>query len=181
MVNPDQSVTVTAADGAAVRFWAQPIDSNHSAIRGIANLAPEDAARIALLRYHSALLNALRDRIEARDAHTPATPLLQPVIAQVADDLVDIPSVNKNARTADLRVRVARKEISTTGIARLRFEPIRGQLPTFQPGAHIDLHLQNGLIRQYSLTNGPGETDHYIIGVKREPQSTAGPRRSMIR
>ena len=31
-------------------------------------------------------------------------------------------------------------------------------LPTFQPGAHIDVHLPNGLVRQYSITNGPGET-----------------------
>jgi ferredoxin-NADP reductase len=51
---------------------------------------------------------------------------------------------------------------------------LKGQLPTFQPGAHIDVHLQNGLIRQYSLTNGPGETDHFTIGVKREPDSRGG-------
>ncbi|MCR3847440.1 oxidoreductase, partial [Pseudomonas aeruginosa] len=24
-------------------------------------------------------------------------------------------------------------------------------LPSFEPGAHIDLHLPNGLVRQYSL------------------------------
>ena len=30
-----------------------------------------------------------------------------------------------------------------------------GSLPEFSAGAHIDLHLANGLIRQYSLGNTP--------------------------
>jgi len=47
-------------------------------------------------------------------------------------------------------------------------------LPPIQPGAHIDVHLGNGLTRQYSLWNGPAETDAYFIGVKREPDSRGG-------
>ncbi|MCY4517388.1 MAG: PDR/VanB family oxidoreductase, partial [Acidimicrobiaceae bacterium] len=35
-------------------------------------------------------------------------------------------------------------------------------------------HLPNGLVRQYSLTNGPGESGCYRIGVKLEPESTGG-------
>lgn len=46
-------------------------------------------------------------------------------------------------------------------------------LPPIQPGAHIDVYL-NGLTRQYSLWNGPAETDAYFIGVKREPESRGG-------
>ena len=52
--------------------------------------------------------------------------------------------------------------------------PISQSLPTFHPGAHIDLHLPNGLVRQYSLTNAPGQTDRFIIAVKREQDSTGG-------
>ncbi|MBW6193916.1 oxidoreductase, partial [Pseudomonas aeruginosa] len=38
-------------------------------------------------------------------------------------------------------------------------------LPSFEPGAHIDLHLPNGLVRQYSLC-GPAERPrHYRIAV----------------
>ena len=59
-------------------------------------------------------------------------------------------------------------------MAGFRFEALKGQLPTFQPGAHIDVHLPNGMSRQYSLTNAPGETNHYAIGVKREPNSRGG-------
>ena len=53
-------------------------------------------------------------------------------------------------------------------------KPVKGLLPTFQPGAHIDVHMPNGQIRQYSITNGPGESGSYVIGVKREPDSKGG-------
>jgi vanillate O-demethylase ferredoxin subunit len=49
-----------------------------------------------------------------------------------------------------------------------------GALPAFTPGAHVDVHIAPGLIRLYSLCNGPGETDHYLIAVKREPHSRGG-------
>ena len=69
---------------------------------------------------------------------------------------------------------VARKWQAADGIAGFELRPIKGLLPTFQPGAHIDVHMPNGEIRQYSITNGPGETDSYIIGVKLEPDSKGG-------
>jgi len=50
----------------------------------------------------------------------------------------------------------------------------RGQLPAFEPGAHLDLHLPNGLIRQYSLTNDWRERDRYVIGVARVADSRGG-------
>ena len=61
---------------------------------------------------------------------------------------------------------VARKWQAADGIAGFELRPVKGLLPTFQPGAHIDVHMPNGEIRQYSITNGPGETDSYVIGVK---------------
>ena len=36
------------------------------------------------------------------------------------------------------------------------------------------MHLPGDLVRQYSLTNGPGETEHYRIGVKLEAASRGG-------
>jgi vanillate O-demethylase ferredoxin subunit len=47
-------------------------------------------------------------------------------------------------------------------------------LPAFGAGAHIDLHLGEGLIRQYSLCNGPEQTNSYSVAVKLEPQSRGG-------
>lgn len=47
-------------------------------------------------------------------------------------------------------------------------------LPAFTAGAHLDVHLPNGLIRAYSLWNDSAEHDHYRIAVLREPQSRGG-------
>ncbi|WP_413725697.1 PDR/VanB family oxidoreductase [Sodalis sp. RH16] len=59
----------------------------------------------------------------------------------------------------------------------VRLTPEPGKsLPAWEAGAHIDLHLANGLIRQYSLTGPPGETDHYLICVKNERDSRGGSR-----
>lgn len=42
----------------------------------------------------------------------------------------------------------------------VRLVSAEGQpLPAWTPGAHIDLHLPCGLIRQYSLTGSPAERD----------------------
>jgi len=47
-------------------------------------------------------------------------------------------------------------------------------LPGAMPGAHIVLHLPNGVERQYSLTNyGPSLTE-YTVGVKLDPKSRGG-------
>ncbi|WP_417587369.1 PDR/VanB family oxidoreductase [Pararhodobacter oceanensis] len=48
------------------------------------------------------------------------------------------------------------------------------ELPQFECGAHIDLHLPNGLIRQYSLWAAPGDNSRYHIAVKREVNSRGG-------
>lgn len=44
----------------------------------------------------------------------------------------------------------------------------------FTAGAHIDLHLAAGLIRQYSLCNAPSQRDRYVIAVKKEAESRGG-------
>ena len=40
-----------------------------------------------------------------------------------------------------------------------------GKLPGYKPGAHIDLHLPNGLLRQFSLTVPAENPDSYTVGV----------------
>lgn len=51
-----------------------------------------------------------------------------------------------------------------------------GTLPACGAGDHIDVHLPGGLVRQYSLCNGPTDTGEYLIGVKSEPASRGGSR-----
>lgn len=41
-------------------------------------------------------------------------------------------------------------------------------LPAAEPGAHIDLHLANGMVRQYSLTRPDPAPTQYILGIKRD-------------
>ncbi|MCZ7600155.1 MAG: PDR/VanB family oxidoreductase [Gammaproteobacteria bacterium] len=41
----------------------------------------------------------------------------------------------------------------------------RGELPRFTAGAHIDVHVPGGYLRQYSLCNDPAEQDRYEISV----------------
>jgi tetrachlorobenzoquinone reductase len=51
-----------------------------------------------------------------------------------------------------------------------------GPLPAYKPGAHIDLHLPVGLIRQFSLVVPNGDPDSYVVGVKRDAESRGGSR-----
>jgi vanillate monooxygenase ferredoxin subunit len=47
-------------------------------------------------------------------------------------------------------------------------------LPAFSAGAHINVTLPNGLMRQYSLLNDPAETHRYEIAILRDPNSRGG-------
>ncbi len=72
-------------------------------------------------------------------------------------------------------VQVRRKTVEAEGIAGFELVAANGaELPAFTAGAHIDVHLPGGLMRQYSLCNPPGETQRYCIGVLRDPASRGG-------
>ena len=49
-------------------------------------------------------------------------------------------------------------------------------LPAFSAGAHIDVYLPDGVVRQYSLCNHPEERHRYLIGVLNDPASRGGSR-----
>src|SRR5262245_53265243 len=48
------------------------------------------------------------------------------------------------------------------------------QLPRWHPGAHIDIHLPSGLVRQYSLCGDPETRGTYRIAVRRIPDGGGG-------
>ncbi|MFR9804094.1 PDR/VanB family oxidoreductase [Pseudonocardia sp. RS010] len=52
--------------------------------------------------------------------------------------------------------------------------PSGAALPAWSPGAHVDLHLPGGLVRQYSLCGDPSDRSVWAIGVLREPESRGG-------
>ena len=79
------------------------------------------------------------------------------------------------SNSAPLLLEVADKRcVAEDVVAFTLRSPAEGPLPPMSPGAHIDVHLPNGLIRQYSLCNGPGDDGAYTIAVKREPVSRGG-------
>lgn len=74
-----------------------------------------------------------------------------------------------------MRVFVDNIHQSCSDIKILELVPLAGEsLPEFSAGAHIDVHLNNGLIRQYSLCNDPRQVDRYRIGILLDRQSRGG-------
>ena len=74
-----------------------------------------------------------------------------------------------------LRTRLSAIRFAAEGIHLYEFQPVAGgALPAFAAGAHVDVHLPNGLVRQYSLCNDPRETHRYVVGVKRDARSRGG-------
>jgi tetrachlorobenzoquinone reductase len=54
--------------------------------------------------------------------------------------------------------------------------PDGGRLPPYKPGAHIDIHLPNGLMRQFSLLNPDASPESYVVGIKLDAASRGGSR-----
>jgi len=76
-----------------------------------------------------------------------------------------------------LTLRVQRKRAEAQDICSFELvEPQARALPAFCAGAHLDVHLPGGLVRQYSLCNSASETHRYVIGVLRDPASRGGSR-----
>ncbi|MGN6782751.1 MAG: PDR/VanB family oxidoreductase [Marmoricola sp.] len=81
----------------------------------------------------------------------------------------------------DLRLRVRQLRWESEGVVSVELEPdqapaqSREALPPWSPGAHIDVHLPGGLVRQYSLCGTP-DSASWRIAVLREPDSRGGSR-----
>ena len=157
-----------------VSFFIQPQNSNISILRGIYSIKTFDSEKIKVLKYYNSLMTEIRDLVEKKYANLPKLPEIEPTITKLPAQLSEFPESTNANRQFNLRVSVIDKVNISKDIIKLKFKGIRGQLPTFHAGAHIDLQLQNGLVRQYSLTNGPGETDHYCIAVKIEKKGDGG-------
>ncbi len=73
-------------------------------------------------------------------------------------------------------LRVVAADPLSPGVMGVRLRRPFGLPVRAEPGAHIDLHLAGGLIRQYSLTNAPGDRSAYAIAVQLEPAGRGGSR-----
>ncbi|TCK07156.1 cytochrome P450/oxidoreductase [Marinobacterium mangrovicola] len=74
-----------------------------------------------------------------------------------------------------LSVSIRGKRLETADICSFELVSTDGApLPVAEAGAHIDVHTGNGLIRQYSICNLPGESSAYRIGVLKDAKSRGG-------
>ncbi len=55
-------------------------------------------------------------------------------------------------------------------------DPDDWELPPFAPGAHIDVHLPGGIVRQYSLCGDPREGSRYRLGILLQAAGRGGSR-----
>lgn len=53
-------------------------------------------------------------------------------------------------------------------------DPDGRDLPSWEPGSHLDLRLPSGLSRQYSLSGDPRDRRRYRLGILREPAGRGG-------
>ncbi|MEV0317950.1 PDR/VanB family oxidoreductase [Streptomyces sp. NPDC050658] len=72
--------------------------------------------------------------------------------------------ISGRPRSRALRLRVARHEKVADGVVQLRLEG--DELPAWEPGAHLDLVLPSGLVRQYSLCGDPEDTSSYTVATR---------------
>lgn len=72
---------------------------------------------------------------------------------------------------------VGRRENAADGVVALDLvDPAGADLPAWEPGAHIDLMLDEGLVRQYSLCGDPSESGAWRVGVLLDPNTRGGSR-----
>jgi ferredoxin-NADP reductase len=78
-----------------------------------------------------------------------------------------------NTTPLSLLVRETRYEAD--GVVSVCFvDPTGADLPKWKAGAHLEITLPSGLVRQYSLWSNPDDPQHYRVGVLREDRGRGG-------
>lgn len=87
-----------------------------------------------------------------------------------------LPPVREAAsRTNLIDVVIARVWEETQAVRALELRAVDGgELPAFEAGAHVDVHLPNEIIRQYSIWSDPNDRTRYCIAVLKLPDSRGG-------
>ncbi|MFJ7491591.1 PDR/VanB family oxidoreductase [Streptomyces sp. NPDC097727] len=125
---------------------------------------PLPRLRTVVLVAGAALLakRAMRHRIE----NSPLWPL--PALENPVSGHSDRRS------TTTRRLLITERTEPADGVVQLRLEGTG--LPAWQPGAHLDLLLPSGLVRQYSLCGNPAEPDTYTIATRLVEDGRGGSR-----
>lgn len=74
-----------------------------------------------------------------------------------------------------MKLKIASARFTTPDVLHLAFShPLRPELPPWTAGAHVDLRLPDGRVRQYSLCGDPRDRTRYEIAIKREDEGRGG-------
>ncbi|MGC0382215.1 hypothetical protein RKD33_002432 [Streptomyces sp. SAI-129] len=84
------------------------------------------------------------------------------------------PPVSGRPRARALTLLVTAHERLADGVVLLRLEGT--DLPRWEPGAHLDLVLPSGLVRQYSLCGDPEDTSSYTVAARLVEDGRGGSR-----
>src|SRR5690348_4442972 len=89
------------------------------------------------------------------------------------------PATQTQVSEFEADVRISAKEAVADRVVTLTLVPLDDDtvLPSWTPGAHIDLVLSDEITRQYSLCGTPSDESCYRIAVLEEPESRGGSRR----
>ena len=130
------------------------------------------------------LVRALRRRVERFELTSEPEVALNnsirgyatmPVKVHLADEALKDAADTNAAESPWLDVTIARREVAATDIVSLELQSADGtQLPAYDAGAHVDVYVQSGLIRQYSLTGDPQDRSKYRLGILLDPASRGG-------
>ncbi|MEQ3551327.1 PDR/VanB family oxidoreductase [Pseudonocardia nematodicida] len=70
---------------------------------------------------------------------------------------------------------ITERRDESDGVLSLVLErPDGGALPAWEPGAHVDVVLDEGLVRQYSLCSDPDDDRRWRLGILRVPDGRGG-------
>lgn len=129
------------------------------------------------------LVRALRSRVAGFELTAEPTIALNnsirgyatlPVRVHLADEVL-VDTNRADAASPWLNVTIARRDAAATDIVSLELHSADGSLlPEYDAGAHLDVYVQSGLIRQYSLTGDPADRTKYRLGILLDPNSRGG-------
>ena len=74
-----------------------------------------------------------------------------------------------------MKLRVEKMRFTTPDVVHMQLvHPLRPTLPEWSAGAHVDLRMPDGRVRQYSLCGDPDDRSRYEIAIKREATGRGG-------
>jgi len=116
------------------------------------------------------LADAPEETVASDDTEAPAP-------ADPKDALLEPTPTPEIAAEAVIDATVTARVDAAQDVVFLTFAAKDGsELPAWKPGAHLDVELGNGLVRQYSLCGDPTDRSTYTIGVLNAPASRGGSR-----